>query len=591
MGGNEEPNQPVKPQLGLWDAVSIMVGIVIGASIYESPPLIFNNVTGPEWGMGVWVLGGVLSLIGALCYAELASTYPRMGGDYVYLSRAFGPWAGFLFGWAQLVVVITASIGSMAFVFGRYATQLWPNGPAALGQWAADEIGAIAPFASPTEASTVAYAVLAVLVLTFMNLLGVVLGKGTQNVLTVAKVVGMAAIAIAGLLAPKAGALEFTQATPKASFGLAMIFVLYAYGGWNDMAFVASELRDRRNIVRALLLGTGLITAIYLVVNVAYILGLGFAGAREFGDQPVASRLLGNILGESAGNVMAVIVMISALGAINGLIFTGSRVYSSLGTDWKLFAVLGHWNRSLGSPLYSLSLQAIIALAMIVYVGSSGGRRDIDAGLTWVGEKVQQNIGLERAVSVPPTDGTSTGEKPEPAVEKRPILGPLPWGQYYGGFGTLVAGTAPVFWIFFLMTGLSLFALRERDRDTPRVFAVPLYPIVPLIFCCTCFYMLYSAIDYANALSLLGFVPLALGLPLYFIAGRRKVVEKPVPKPEVTLPEPEEKAPEPFPPPVEPAPAAPPEVPQPATVDEGPPADRDEHVAPFRLEDVPPPNP
>ena len=195
MGGNAEQSQPIKPQLGLWDAVSIMVGIVIGASIYESPPLVFNNVTGPAWGLGVWVLGGALSLIGALCYAELASTYPRMGGDYVYLSRAFGPWAGFLFGWAQLAVVITASIGSMAFVFGRYATELWPEGPAQLAQAVADGIGAHQVFESSGEASTVAYAVLAVVVLSLMNVLGVVLGKGTQNILSVAKVAGMAAIA------------------------------------------------------------------------------------------------------------------------------------------------------------------------------------------------------------------------------------------------------------------------------------------------------------------------------------------------------------------------------------------------------------
>src|SRR5262245_50123135 len=116
MGEQEGQSQPVKPQLGLFDAVSIMVGIVIGASIYKSPPLIFGNVSSPAW-----VLGGVLSLIGAFCYAELASTYPRSGGDYVYLSRAFGPWAGFFFGWAQLAVVITASIGMMAFIFAEHA--------------------------------------------------------------------------------------------------------------------------------------------------------------------------------------------------------------------------------------------------------------------------------------------------------------------------------------------------------------------------------------------------------------------------------------------------------------------------------------
>src|SRR6516162_8664025 len=120
MGSAEEQIQTVKPQLGFWDAVSIMVGIVIGTTIYEMPPTIAKTLTGPWMIIGAWALGGLLSLIGAFCYAELASTYPRMGGDYVYLTRAFGSFVGFLFGWAQLAVILTASTGSMAFVFGRY---------------------------------------------------------------------------------------------------------------------------------------------------------------------------------------------------------------------------------------------------------------------------------------------------------------------------------------------------------------------------------------------------------------------------------------------------------------------------------------
>src|SRR5438132_12597166 len=117
--------QPVQAQLGLWDAVSIIIGIVIGAGIYETPPLIFRNVHGPWEGLGAWALGGLLSLVGALCYAELASTYRPSGGDYVYLTRAFGPWMGFLFGWAQLVIIRTGNIGMMGYVFGDYAVKLF----------------------------------------------------------------------------------------------------------------------------------------------------------------------------------------------------------------------------------------------------------------------------------------------------------------------------------------------------------------------------------------------------------------------------------------------------------------------------------
>src|SRR5437764_1352131 len=124
MTAAPEQAQPVGARLGLWDAVSIIVGIVVGAGIYETPPLILKNVSGPGMALTVWALGGVLSLIGALCYAELAATYPRSGGDYVYLTRAYGPLVGFLFGWGQLAVVLTANIGMMAYIFADYAVQL-----------------------------------------------------------------------------------------------------------------------------------------------------------------------------------------------------------------------------------------------------------------------------------------------------------------------------------------------------------------------------------------------------------------------------------------------------------------------------------
>src|SRR5438876_2452849 len=129
--------QPIQAQLGLWDAVSIIIGIVIGAGIYETPPLIFKNVHGPWEGLGVWALGGFLSLAGALCYAELASTYPRSGGDYVYLTRAYGPSIGFLFGWSQLAVIMTGSIGMMAYIFATHADRLCHFGRASIVLYAA----------------------------------------------------------------------------------------------------------------------------------------------------------------------------------------------------------------------------------------------------------------------------------------------------------------------------------------------------------------------------------------------------------------------------------------------------------------------
>ncbi len=501
---------PVRPQLGLFDAVAIIVGIVIGSTIYKSPQLIMANVPSPGWGLAAWGLGGLLSFVGALCYAELATTYPRSGGDYVYLTRAFGSWAGFLFGWAQLAVLLTASIGAMAFVFGDYAVKVWTPPDTVVPQELRDEEakvleaqknnrarqmdttvvevqrvqGEIKVYDRRRELWTALFGAAAVGVLTLTNVLGVVLGKWTQNLLSILKVIGLGAVAYAGFQYGQADVLTMRAAPPKdPSFGLAMIFVLYAYGGWNDSAFVAAEVRNRRNIVRSLLLGIVLITAVYLTVNVAYLRALGFEGVQ--GSRTVAADAVAKApFGVDAAKAVSVLVMVSALGAINGLIFTGSRLYSTLGAGHSVFALLGRWSPRLGSPVWALLIQAAITGGMIAAVATPVGRDTIDQGLKYC------------------------------------LLEPIPWDKFDGGFGALVSGSSPVFWGFFLLSGLSLFALRQRDPRLERPFKVPLYPYLPLVFCGTCFYMLYSAIDYAKYVSLIGVVPLLLGLPLYALSRR-----------------------------------------------------------------------
>jgi basic amino acid/polyamine antiporter, APA family len=462
--GEEEKEQPVRAHLGLWDTVSIIIGIVIGAGIYETAPFIFQNVSTPWMGLGVWILGGALSLVGALCYAELATTYPRSGGDYVYLTRAYGRWAGFLFGWAQLAVLMTGSIGMMAYIFANYATRLWNFGQGAEFLFAAG----------------------AVIVLSATNIMGMVFGKQTQNVLTGAKVVGLGGIVVAGFAwaGPAAGMVPSADAAiPTGSIGLALVLVLYTYGGWNDAAFVAAEVNNKsRNIPRALILGTLSLTVIYVLVNYAYLLALGFDGARQ--SSAIAADVFARPLGELGANAMSLLVMISALGAVNGLIYTGSRIYSTLGEDYPLFSLLARWHPRRHSPVWSLLAQAVITLALIVIVGTATGRSGINALL------------------------------------ERSGLGALSW-EGHGGFDTLLRCTAPVFWFFFLMTGIALFLLRVRDRSRPRPFAVPLYPALPLVFCGMCVYMLYSASVYAGKLILIGALPVAVGVLLYWLAARK----------------------------------------------------------------------
>jgi len=451
------------PRLGMWDAVSIIVGIVVGVAIYKTPGFIYANVANGWIGLGAWLLGGVLSFIGALCYAELATTYPKMGGDYVYLTRAFGRPVGFLFGWAQLAVILTGSIASMGYAFGDYAVRLW----------------------ALEKSATVWLTLGSVVTLSLLNLCGVIFGKWMQNILTGAKVLGLLAIVVAGI---GWGTADFSmtpsQAPEQTSFGLAMILVLYAFGGWNDAAFVASEVRDRkRNIPKALFYGIGGITLIYLLVNVGYLWGLGFENLQGHGTP--AAGALKIALGEPGDKTMSLLVMLSALGALNGLIFTGARVFTALGREHSVFAVLSRWDPRLNVPVWSILAQTGVAVLLIVIVGTEAGQNAFNRCLTTIG------------------------------------LSPFPWRndpRFGSEFDTLVTCTAPVFWLFFLLTGVSLFVLRFKDPDIERPFKAPLYPVVPLIFCATSCYMLYSSLTFVKELSLLGFIPLAIGLPLYFFS-------------------------------------------------------------------------
>lgn len=543
---DSDPSMPVAPTLGMWDAVSIIVGIVVGTAIFKSSTMVFNNVSGPWAAMAVWLSGGVLSLIGALCYAELATTYPRSGGDFHYLTKAFGRMFGFLFGWAQLSVILTGSIAIMAYAFADYAGELldleklaaWINELAGWGGPVSTELAdealkssaEVAATGINVEILTVILAIAAVVFLSGMNVLGVMIGKVVQNILSVVKILGLVGIVIAGLVFASNGALtkstrgtpadktdtvvvddeapvvtdgasaadetdeasnddgegEATIAAPAISLGLAMVFVLYAFGGWNDAAFVAAEVRGRRrNLPLALLLGVGIITTIYLLVIYAYMAVLGFEGARE--TFTPASAVMVKAVGPWGGKVISLLVMISALGAINGLILTGSRVYASLGTEHRIFGLLGRWDQQRGAPIASLVTQCLICVLLIVAVGTELGRTKVDRTLEFIGASA------------------------------------LPWEDYFGGFETLVSGTAPVFWGFFLMTGIAFFVLREHDGDRPRPFRTPLFPITPIIFCCMCGYMLYSSLAYAKGLAILGLLPLAIGVPLYLISDWGRV--------------------------------------------------------------------
>jgi len=453
-------------RLSLWDGVSVVVGIVVGVSLFKVPASVFGNVQGPWAGLGVWALGGLLSFVGALCYAELAAAWPESGGDYVYLSRAYGSWLGFLFGWAQLVAILTGSIGAMAYVFADYAVALFGAG------------------------DSTAIAAAAVVAVTGCNLLGVTWGRRVQNALTLSKLVGLAGVLGVGALAMARGGAPAQAAAPApgGDVRFALVLVLYAYGGWSNAAFVASEVRDpQRNVPRVLMLGTGVVAVLYLLVNAAYLGALGFDGLRAASTP--AADVLAHGLGAAAGHVMSVLVMISALGAIQGMVFTGARVYARTGRDHEAFRALSRWSPRSGVPARALCAQAAVSLLWIGAVGTRHGRDGLDAALAAVG------------------------------------LPGMPWQRFGGGFDTLVAGTAPAFWLFMIATGAALLALRRREPAAPRPFRVPGYPLMPIVFCASSLFMLEAALRYAGSLAWVGLLPLALGVPLY-LATRSRVTDR-----------------------------------------------------------------
>ena len=427
--------------LSATDGILLVVGMVIGAGIFKAPSIVAGNVSSALEFMLVWVAGGIASLCGALVYTELSGRFPDTGGEYRFLQRGYGAGTAFVFAWSRMTVVQTGAIAAVSFVFGDYAQQILPLG----AQGAA------------------IYAALGVAALTALNLAGTPQSKLLQKIMSAALMIALAAIALAGLLGPSAPA---AAKAVDGSLGLAMIFVLLTYGGWNEAAYIAGEVQDpQRNMLRILAGGILAITAIYLLVNLGYLAALGLAGMRE--SKAVAADLMRPVAGEAGALVVALVVCISALTTMNAAIITGARSNYAFGRDHPMFSHLGAWREAGSAPANALLAQGALTLLLVL------------------------------AASFTPD-----------------------------GFSAMVAYTTPVFWTFFLLCGIALFIFRTRD-GRPAGFRVPLFPLVPLVFCCTCAYMLYSSVNYVRfAVSfgtavLCGTAIMLAGVPLYLVARRK----------------------------------------------------------------------
>jgi len=412
-----------RPVLSVFDAVMITVGIVIGAGIFKTPSMVAGVTGAVDWMLIAWVLGGALSLVGALCYAELASSFPSAGGDYHFLSRAYGRDVSFFFAWARVAVITTGSIALLAFVFGDYMSRVLSLGPN----------------------SSAIYAALTVIVLTAINLLGLRESARTQNVLTILEISGLVLVAVAGLIATAPAAAPAAPAAAASTnaipplFGLAMVFVLLTYGGWNEAAYISAEVKGGpRGIVRTLVLSIVVITAIYVAFVLAVLNGLGLEGMKS--SKAVGADVMQAAFGPFGAQLIGVIVGVATLTSINATMIVGARTNYALGRDWPLLAFIGQWHGSRHVPVVAFLVQGAIALALVAFG----------------------------------------------AFQK-------------DGFSAMVEFTAPVFWFFFLLTGVGLFVLRFREPHVARPFKVPLYPILPVVFVITCGYLFYSSVTYAQS--------------------------------------------------------------------------------------------
>lgn len=423
--------------LSVMDATMVLVGVVIGIGIFGFPPLVAQHAHSEAVYIGLWCAGGLVMLVGALCYAELGSAYPGAGGEYLYLTRAWGRRVGLMFAWARCSVIQTGAIAVVAFIYGDYAQRLLP-------------LGSLGP---------AVHAAISVVVLTGLNVIGTRYSKRLQWVFTVLTLIALAAVLIASLTA--SGGESVTAASPAplsgntaGLLGMGMVFVLLTYGGWNEAAYLSGELRDpARNMSRVLLIGTAVVTAAYVLTNIALLEIFGLQGLRD--TPALGAEVMQLAAGPYAAALLSLTICATALSTINGTIITGARVYYALGRDVPRLQALAGWSARNETPVSALVVQGVITLALVA-----------------LGAFSQNSV------------------------------------------QTMVAYTAPVFWLFMMLVAASVWRLRRLDPDRPRPFRVPLFPLPPLLLALTCAGLVVSSAMYAGAGALIGLAVLAAGAPL-----------------------------------------------------------------------------
>jgi APA family basic amino acid/polyamine antiporter len=497
------PETPVADQkfvrgLGLLDSTMLVAGSMIGSGIFIVSAIIARQVGSPGWLLVVWIVTGLLTLMAALSYGELAAMMPKAGGQYVYLREAYSPLWGFLYGWTLFLVIQTGTIAAVAVGFARYSGVLVP--------WFSESNYLIPPIrfggwfsGYAVSLSTAQFLGLAMIaLLTFMNTRGLNLGKLIQNIFTTAKTGALIALVVLGIIVGvKSGAgtenfrdlwtlrggLQDVGAglTAATAFGLfvgicvAQTNSLFSADAWNNITFIAGEVKEpRRNIPLSLAFGTLLVIGLYLLANVAYLATLPFASIQNAPSDRVASETANVIFPGAGATIMAVAIMVSTFGCNNGLILAGARAYYAMARDGLFFRRVGELNKN-HVPAWGLIIQGI-----------------------WAGVLV-----LPRTVKT-----NSAGD----------VVG---YGNLYGNLLDYVISAAL---IFYILTIAGLFLLRWKCPDAERPYKAFGYPIIPILYIIGAGTILLVLFVYQTATTWPGLLIVISGVPIYFVwklAGKK----------------------------------------------------------------------